>query len=243
MFLICASDCEAGAKISNLMRRKFRSLSYKEGSCVDERLNMLARGLNARGFIWVCLALPAAAMLLALMRGDVGPDGAAATEFLLHPTGETSARLMILALMLTPLRMLFPASRLIAWLVQRRRYIGVAAFGYAAFHLVLYVADMGSLRAIWGEAFVLGIWTGWLARFIFVPLAVTSNDYWVRRLRKSWKPLQRLVYPAAVLTLLHWIFVHNELGPALAHFVPLIGLEAYRVWRAVNRRRPAAHHT
>jgi sulfoxide reductase heme-binding subunit YedZ len=76
-----------------------------------------------------------------------------------------------------------------------------------------------------------------------VPLAVTSNDYWVRRLRKSWKPLQRLVYPAAVLTLLHWIFVHNELGPALAHFVPLIGLEAYRVWRAVNRRRPAAHHT
>jgi sulfoxide reductase heme-binding subunit YedZ len=27
----------------------------------------------------------------------------------------------------------------------------------------------------------------------------------------------------------HWIFVENNLGPALVHFVPLAALEAYRV--------------
>lgn len=200
----------------------------------------MARVINARAFVWALLVLPSIPMVTSLVAGAVGPDGQPTTEMLLHPTGETSARLMILAMTLTPLRMLFPNSSFLAWMMQRRRYFGVAAFAYALFHLVLYLVDMGSLSAIWGEAFALGIWTGWLAFFIFIPLAATSNDLSVRRMRKYWKPLQRLIYPAAVLTLLHWIFVHNEFGPALVHFIPLLVLEAYRVWKNVNRRRPAA---
>jgi methionine sulfoxide reductase heme-binding subunit len=54
-----------------------------------------------------------------------------------------------------------------------------------------------------------------------LPLALTSNDASMRRLRAGWKRLQRLVYPAALLTLLHWIWVHNSYAGALAHFVPL----------------------
>ena len=53
----------------------------------------------------------------------------------------------------------------------------------------------------------------------------------------AWKTLQRWTYAAAVFTLLHWIFVHNNLGPALVHFVPLAGLETYRIWRNTTRRR------
>ena len=34
---------------------------------------------------------------------------------------------------------------------------------------------------------------------------------------------------AAVATLLHWIFIHNEFGPALVHFIPLALLETYRI--------------
>lgn len=202
---------------------------------------MLEKLLNARAFIWALLVLPSIPMMMALAGGAVGPEGQPVTEMLLHPTGETSARLMIIAMLLTPLRMLFPGSGFVSWMMQRRRYFGVAAFAYAAFHLALYVLDMGSLRAILGEALALGIWTGWLAFFIFVPLAVTSNDLSVRKMRKSWKPLQRLVYPAAVLTLLHWIFVHNELGAALVHFLPLAALEAYRIWKTITRRASAAN--
>jgi sulfoxide reductase heme-binding subunit YedZ len=138
--------------------------------------------------------------------------------------------------MLTPLRMLFPGSGFLRWMMQRRRYFGVAAFAYAALHTVLYIIDMGTLRAILGEALAIGIWTGWLALFVFLPLAATSNDWSVRALGPAWKTLQRWVYVAAVATLLHWIFVHNTLGPALAHFLPLAGLETYRIWRNIARR-------
>ncbi len=36
---------------------------------------------------------------------------------------------------------------------------------------------------------------------------------------RRWKMLQRLVYFAAIATVLHWIFVHNNMGAALTHFV------------------------
>lgn len=197
---------------------------------------MLRRVLDHRFFLWAVLALPSLPMIGALVSGATGPDGSPATEFLLHPTGEFSARFLIITMMLTPLRMLFPSSGFLRWMTKRRRYFGVAAFLYAALHTVLYVIDMGSLRAILGEFTAFGIWTGWLAMLIFVPLALTSTDKAVRRLGPTWKILQRTVYVAAIATLLHWIFVHNNLGPALVHFLPLAGLEAYRVWRNVRRQ-------
>lgn len=179
--------------------------------------------VNAPVFFWAVLALPSIGMIAGAFGGD-------SLEPLLHPTGEFAARFMIIALMLTPLRLLFPKARWIAWLVKRRRYLGVAAFGYAALHTLYYLIDLGSLSAVLADAVKLGIWTGWVAFLIFVPLAVTSNSFSVRALGPGWKTLQRLVYVAAVATLLHWIFIHNNIGPALVHFLPLAALEAYRVW-------------
>ncbi|MCP4383874.1 MAG: iron reductase [Hyphomicrobiales bacterium] len=196
--------------------------------------------LNSPYFLWAILALPAIPMFSALIAATPGQDGQPVSEALLHPTGEFAARFLIIAMVLTPLRMLFPTSGLVRWMIKRRRYFGVAAFAYAALHTALYIIDMGSLRAILGEFFAIGIWTGWLAMFVFIPLAVTSNDLSVRRMRRSWKALQRTVYIAAVATLLHWIFVHNNLGPALVHFVPLAALETYRIWRGLTRRPVAA---
>ncbi len=191
--------------------------------------------LNSPYTFWVLLALPSFALInSALAGGDLEP--------LLHPTGEFAARFMIIAMILTPLRMLFPKSGAVLWLMRRRRYLGVAAFGYAALHTLYYVIDLGSLSAVVADFTKLGIWTGWVAFVIFVPLAMTSNDASVRRLRRSWKLLQRFVYPAAVATLLHWIFVHDNFGPALVHFVPLAGLEIYRIWKTTSTSRSAVNH-
>lgn len=201
---------------------------------------MFKEALNSRYFIWALLALPSIPMIGALVSGQPGPDGKPVVEMLLHPTGEFSARFLIIAMILTPMRMMFPGAAFWRWMMKRRRYFGVAAFVYAAFHTVLYIIDMGTIRAILGEALALGIWTGWLAFFIFVPLAATSNDWSVRKMGPAWKKLQRWVYPAAVLTLLHWIFVHNNIGPALVHFLPLAALETYRIWRTVYRKRQPA---
>lgn len=187
--------------------------------------------------LWGLLALPSLAMVHAVTLGGAGFDE------MLHPTGEFSARLLIVALMLTPLAMIFPGKRWIAWLVRRRRAFGVAAFGYAALHLLFYLIDMGSLDYVLDELLALGIWTGWAAFAIMLPLALASNEAAMRRLRNRWKPLQRLAYLAALLTLVHWIFVHNNLGPALVHFTPLALLEAWRIRATIARRAPATPST
>ena len=196
--------------------------------------------LNSKLFFWGLLSVPALPVFWQLATQSAGPGGEPVAEILLHPTGETSARLMIAAMALSPLRSMFPGSNALRWLMNRRRYLGLAAFAYAAIHTILYLVDMASIRAILGEFFALGIWTGWLASLLLLPLALTSNDFAVRRLGWRWKALQRLIYAAAVLVLLHWIFVHNNLAPALVHFIPLCALEAYRVWKLLIRRQKKA---
>ena len=179
---------------------------------------------------WVVLALPGIAAFAQLTSGANPGD-------LLHGSGESSARLMIIALLLTPLRLLFPNVRVLTWLRQHRRDLGIAAFAYALLHTVLYLFDKGALSAVVAELGAIGIWTGWAALAIFIPLALTSNDLSARRLGPNWRALHRTAYIAAVLTLVHWIYVQNNIAPALVHFVPLAGLEIYRVLRARQDRR------
>ncbi len=180
--------------------------------------------LNSPYTFWLLLAVPSIFMINAALSGsDLEP--------LLHPTGEFSARFMIIAMMLTPLRMLCPKSGLVKWLMKRRRHLGVAAFGYAALHTLYYVIDLGSMSAVITDITKFSIWTGWLAFIIFVPLALTSNNASIRKMGRAWKTLQRFVYPAAIATLLHWIFLHYNIGPALIHFLPLAALEIYRIWK------------
>ena len=196
-------------------------------------MSFLQTFLNSRLFIWALLALPSVPMTLGFASGNADAEG------LLHPTGEFAARFMIIAMMITPFRLMFPKAKFWMWMMRRRRYFGVAAFAYAAFHTLLYIIDMNSLQLMLDEFWALGIWTGWAAFAIFIPLAITSNDASQRRMLSWWKPLQRWVYPAALLTLLHWMFVHNEFGPALVHFVPLALLELYRVWKTLSNAKAA----
>jgi len=186
---------------------------------------------------WALLSLPAIPMTLGLTSG--APD---AVKTLLHPTGEFAARFMIIAMMITPLMMLFRDASWPRWLMKRRRYLGVAAFFYALAHTVLYLVDEGAIAFTGDEVSKLYIWTGWIAFLIFVPLAVTSTDAWVRRLGRSWKKLQQFVYAAAILTLIHWAALHDwgGVGAALVHFAPLAVLEVYRLWSTQQRRRQRA---
>ncbi len=178
--------------------------------------------LNKKPTFWLLLALPALLLELAWWQGRID------TMDMLHPTGEWSARLMIIAMMLGPMAALLGRRPWLDWLLARRRAFGVAAFGYAVMHLIFYLIDMGNLDDILTEWTAPGIWTGWAAMLLMLPIAFTSNDGAMRALRAGWKRVQRLVYPVALLTLLHWFWVHNSYGAALVHFAPLMVL-----WTAV----------
>jgi methionine sulfoxide reductase heme-binding subunit len=171
--------------------------------------------INKKPAFWALLSLPAVVLCLGWWQGRVD------SMDLIHPTGEWSARFMILAMMIGPLLSVFEPKPWIAWLVARRRALGVAAFAYAVLHVVFYLVDMGNLDDILAEWLAPGIWTGWAAFALMLPLAMTSNEASVRALRAGWKKLQRLVYPVALLTLLHWFWVHNNYASALVHFAPL----------------------
>jgi sulfoxide reductase heme-binding subunit YedZ len=171
--------------------------------------------INSVSLFWGVLALPG----LVLLYG--WSTGAILTMDMLHPTGETSARLMIAAMLIGPLAGLLGPRRWLLWLLARRRALGVAAFGYAAAHLAFYGIDMGSLQAVLGELPIASIWTGWLALALMLPMALTSNQAAMKRLRAGWKRVQQLAYPAAVLTLLHWWLIHDGAIAALVHFAPL----------------------
>ncbi len=106
-------------------------------------------------------------------------------------------------------------------------------------HTILYPVDEGAVALTGGELSTLYILTGWLAFLVFVPLAVTSTDGWVRALGARWKTLQRFIYAAAVLTLLHWAALHywGGTGAALVHFARLGALQVYRLASNFQRRR------
>jgi sulfoxide reductase heme-binding subunit YedZ len=120
-----------------------------------------------------------------------------------------------------------------------RRAIGLAAFGTALVHLGFYVATMGEWAAIRAELLAPGIWTGWAALALLLPLAVTSNNAAMRRLGRGWKRLQRLAYPAALLTFVHMGLVHNGWRDALWLALPLLALELTRFFPPHPRRNPA----
>ena len=87
-----------------------------------------------------------------------------------------------------------------------RRRLGLAAFIYALLHMMAYTAlilgfEFSELAAdIQKRPYIL---VGALALILMLPLALTSTKGWQRRLKRKWKTLHLLVYPIAVLVLIH----------------------------------------
>lgn len=168
-----------------------------------------------RGLLWMLLALPGVLMLGQLALGAADPAA------LYHPSGELSVRLMLLALLPGPLSAFFGRGRLLAGWLAIRRNLGVAAFGYGLLHLVIYVLDMRLVAAMVDELELPSIWVGWLSFIALLVPATISFDAAMRRLRRRWKQLQLLVYPAFLLALAHWLLLGWSWGPALVHLAPL----------------------
>ena len=133
---------------------------------------------------------------------------------------------------------MFGAAEWMRWLGRHRRDFGVACFAYAMAHAIAYLVRKADVALIVDEALSAGMLTGWIALLLFLPLALTSNDYSVRRLKKGWKRLHRLVYAGALLTLAHWIL--TAFDPTTGYFALaiVVVLLVMRVIRPV--RRPPA---
>jgi len=133
-----------------------------------------------------------------------GALGANPVEKLLHQSGEIAIWTLGTVLALSPLRVLFPGSRIVNALNRHRRTIGVSACIYGLTHFgfhLLYEGDAPAIARSFSKPF---IWVGLAGLSILVALALTSNNFSIRKLGgRNWKRLHRLAYLAAALLIYH----------------------------------------
>ena len=153
---------------------------------------------------------------------------------LMHATGEFSARFLVFSLVATPLTMLLPKSKFLKWLNRNKRFFGIAAFAYGLYHTIAYLVKVPTNQVI-GEFFEVGLITAWVALIIWIPMAITSTNGWVKRLKATWKKIHNWGYLAALLAFLHWAFIHYHWQPALVHATPVLLLQGYRWWKVFTK--------
>jgi sulfoxide reductase heme-binding subunit YedZ len=123
-----------------------------------------------------------------------------------HRTGYYALLLLVLSLVCTPLNAIFGLRQV----VPLRRWLGLYAFLYASLHFLTYIGlDYAfDLDLIWQElAEKRYVVAGFAAFVLLIPLAITSTRGWMRRLGKNWKRLHRLVYLAAILAVVHFVWL------------------------------------
>ena len=191
-----------------------------------------------RAAVFTACALPLARMALDAATGDLGANP---VEAILNRLGFWTLTLLLASLAATPAHDLLG----LAWPVRVRRLVGLFAFGYASAHLVFYagVDQLLDWRVLWADVtkrkFMVVGFAAWLT---LVPLAVTSTDRWVRRLGfVRWKRLHRLVYGAAALGVIHFLWrVKADRTRPLVFAAVLAALLLARLPAAFRRGRARA---
>ncbi len=190
-------------------------------------------GRVVRPAVIVAGIIPLAVLVRRFVADDFGANPAEEIE---HFTGMTTLATLLLTLTVTPLRRLTGVNGLI----RLRKPIGLWSFAYGTIHMACYLVFDQSL--LWGEIVndIIKrpyITVGFSAWTILLALTLTSHAAAVRRLGKRWQKLHRLVYVAATLGVLHflWLVKLDARTPVALGFL-LIALLIYRI----PRPRPAA---
>jgi sulfoxide reductase heme-binding subunit YedZ len=165
--------------------------------------------------LWPILSLSVAIFLNNL--------GANPVEFIERHFGKWALIFLCLTLSMTPLRRITHMNQ---WILYRRM-LGLFTFFYATVHLLCYIgldyhfAWIDIKNDIIKHRYVLVGFLGWLLLF---PLAITSSDKMMRKLKFNWKRLHRLIYLIAILGVLHflWLVKKDITEPLIYAFIIFI---------------------
>ncbi len=185
--------------------------------------------------IWLfglCL-LPLARLVVLGARGELSANP---IEFITHSTGTWTLVGLLATLSITPLRRMTGRASLLRY----RRMLGLFAFSYASLHFTTYLwldqffDPAAIVKDIVKRPFVTA---GFAAYLLLIPLAATSTHAMMRRLGRNWQRLHRLVYAAAALGVLHYLWlVKKDLTQPLLYAVVLALLLGMRLpWRRVMK--------
>ncbi len=168
--------------------------------------------------------------------------GANPISYATNLLGDTTIRLLLASLSMTPLRLLFG----IGWPISLRRLLGLFAFFYACLHFSVWIVldHFFNWSEMTGDILKRPyITVGMLALTLLVPLASTSTTRMIKRLGGiTWRRLHRLVYIIGVLGVLHYLWLAKKGVHDPFYYAGWLGLVlSIRLWdwarRAAQRRR------
>jgi len=187
------------------------------------------RGLKPLVFV-VCL-MPLAWLIYRTLIGDLGANP---IEAIIRYLGDWALRFMLIALAVTPVRILtgwLPVARL-------RRMLGLYAFFYVVLHILSYVAidHLFDWPTIWEDIVKrVYITVGMASLLMLIPLVITSTDGMVRRLGGvAWRRLHLLVYPAAIAGVIHnFLMIKADYQEPMIYAGVLAALLGIRLYKKV----------
>jgi len=179
----------------------------------------------------ICL-LPFASIVSGAINQQLGPNP---VEAMIRGFGDWGIYFILIGLSISPVRKIFNLN----WLTQFRRMIGLFAFFYVTMHFSSYIwfEQFFDIEKIINDIVKRPFITiGFVSFLMLVPLALTSSNKMMRRLKKNWGRLHKLVYPISVLTLLHYFMMvkADYLVPGVL-LVILSILLAYRLMLYLKR--------
>lgn len=153
--------------------------------------------------VFIAALVPFGMLLWGAGQEDLGANP---LETVTYTTGDWALRFLLITLAMTPLRRMLGRG----WPLRLRRMLGLFAFFYACLHFLIWLVLDQELQ--WQAILVdIGkrpyITVGFAAWLLLVPLAVTSTHGMMRRLGRNWSRLHRLVYPIAVLGVVHFLWL------------------------------------
>lgn len=188
-----------------------------------DRINAFARRVPT-WVLYILYLLPVPWLLYLAQTGGLGREPIKALE---HELGEIALQLLIIGLTITPLRRYLGIN-----LLKFRRMFGLLAFTYVSLHLLVWlVLDVGILSQIWADILKRPYITIGMAAFaLLIPLAVTSNNWSVRKLGSGWRKLHRLSYVSVLLGGVHYMMLTKTwaLEPVI-YMAVILGLLALRL--------------
>ncbi|WP_298500815.1 protein-methionine-sulfoxide reductase heme-binding subunit MsrQ [uncultured Maritimibacter sp.] len=185
--------------------------------------------------LYIIGVIPPAWLFYQGVTGNLGVDPVKEME---HQIGLLGLQVLIATLLVTPL---FKLTRIN--LVKFRRAMGLIGFFYIVCHLAVWLfLDVQIWSQIWADIVKRPYITIGMAAFVLlIPLAVTSNDWSMRKLRRSWKTVHKLFYPAIILGGVHFFLLRKgiQLEPVLylAGIILLLVLRLPFIWRWRQRNR------
>lgn len=185
---------------------------------------------------FVCV-IPIARLLYGAFTGD-DSLGINPIEFIIRDLGTWGLTFILITLAITPIRKLTGWNRLIKF----RRMIGLFAFFYICCHFTAYMwwDQYFDWQAIWKDIVKRPFITvGFIAFLGLIPLAATSTNKMIKRLGgKRWQSLHRLIYPIAILGVLHywWLVKRDVTKPAIYAGILLL-LLGFRLVKTYLQRK------